>query len=78
MNLLDYQKRNKGSGFDKTATIIDIMSYEILYNFGGFWRSAGMNFFRPILDKFVKYKLVIGSEMTFRSRWSQGTSFFGN
>lgn len=37
-----------------------------------------MNFFRPILNKFLKYDLVIGAERSLRHRWNQGMCFFGN
>ena len=77
INLLDFHK-HRGSGFSKLATVTDIMRHEILYHEGGFWRDAGMNLFRPVFDQFLRYKLVIGSEKTFRSRWNQGMCFFGN
>ena len=45
-NLIRFEKC---SPFKKLATVADIMRHEILYNDGGFWKDANMDFFRPIL-----------------------------
>ena len=37
-----------------------------------------MNFLRPIFDKFLKYKLALAADKTFRYRWEQGMCFFSN
>lgn len=37
-----------------------------------------MNLFRPVFDQFLRYKLVIGGEVTIGFRWNQGMCFFGN
>ena len=37
-----------------------------------------MNMLRPILDKFLKYKLVLPVDRAFRYRYLQGMCFFGN
>lgn len=54
------------------------MRHEILYHQGGFWRDSGLNVFKPIFSKFLKYTLVIGAERSLRHRWNQGMCFFGN
>lgn len=60
MNLLDFHK-NRHSSYSKLATVTDIMRHEILYNEGGFWRDSGMNILKPVFDKFLKYRLVVGA-----------------
>jgi len=37
-----------------------------------------MNLLRPIFSKFLKYKLALAVDKTFRYRWEQGMCFFGN
>ena len=75
--LLAYQRSGR-SVYSKYATVTDLLRHELMYQHGGFWRDAGMNFFRPILDQFTRYKLVIGGEVTISYRWNQGMCFFGN
>ena len=77
MNLLDFQ-RNRNTGKNKLATITDIMRHEILYHEGGFWRDAGEDLLRPVFDRFLKYKLVVGAERTGRYRWAEGMCFYAN
>ena len=69
---------NKHSPYNKLATVTDILRHEILYHEGGFWKDAGMNMLRPILDKFLKYKLVLPVDRIFKYRYLQGMCFFGN
>ena len=69
---------NKHSPYSKLATVTDIMRHEILFYEGGFWKDAGMNFLRPIFDKFLKYKLVLPVDRTGRYRYLQGMCFFAN
>lgn len=54
------------------------MSHELMHREGGFWRDAGLNLLKPVLNYFTRYRLVIGAEMTIRFRWNQGMCFFGN
>ena len=37
-----------------------------------------MNFLRPVLEDFRKYKFVIATDKTLRHRYLQGMCFFGN
>lgn len=69
---------NKRSPYNKLASVTDIIRHEILYHEGGFWKDAGMNFLRPILDKFLKFKLVLPVDRIFKYRYLQGMCFFGN
>ena len=69
---------NKHSPYNKLASVTDIMRHEILYREGGFWKDAGMNFLRPVLDQFLKYKLVLPVDRLFKYRYLQGMCFFGN
>ena len=73
--LLDFNKR---SPYNKAAAITDIIRHEILYQEGGFWKDSGVNLLRPIFDKFLTYRAVVGNDMTFRHRWLQGMCFFAN
>ena len=54
------------------------MRHEILYNEGGFWKDAGMDFLHPILDKFRKYKLMIHQDMVGLFRIHQGMCLYGH
>ena len=54
------------------------MRHEILFYEGGFWKDAGMNFLRPIFDRFLKYKLVLPVDRIGRYRYLQGMCFFAN
>ena len=71
-------KFNKRSPYNKLASVTDILRHEVLYHEGGFWKDAGMNLLRPIFGKFLKYKLALGVDKTFRYRWEQGMCFFAN
>ena len=75
MTLLEF---NKHSPFLKFASTTDIMRHEILYREGGFWKDAGVQFLKPILDKFLKFKLAIPTDRGNRYRWLQGMCFFAN
>lgn len=72
-----YQKSGQ-SNYKKYATITDILRHEITYRNGGFWRDAGFNLFRPVLDMFLHYKLVIGAQWTQQNRWNMAMCFYGN
>ena len=69
---------NKCSPYNKLASVSDIMRHEILFNQGGIWKDANMEFFRPILDKFLKYKLMVHKDIDGRFRFLQGMCFFAN
>jgi hypothetical protein len=69
---------NKGSPYNKLATVTDIMRHEILYREGGLWKDAGMNMLRPIPDAFLRYKLILSTDRLFQYRYLQGMCFFGN
>lgn len=69
---------NRKSPFGKLASATDLMRHEILYCEGSFWRDAGLNVLKPVFDQFLKYRLVVGAEMTSRHRWNQGMCFFTN
>ena len=71
-------KFNKHSPYNKLATVTDIMRHQIVYYEGGFWKDAGMNFLRPIFDKFLKYKLVLPVDRIGKYRYLQGMCFFAN
>ena len=49
-----------------------------MYQEGGFWKDAGLNFLRPILHKFLKYNVVIPVTMAGWYRYLQGMCFYGN
>jgi mannosyltransferase OCH1-like enzyme len=73
--LIAYQKSGK-SAYKKYATIVDMMRHEITYEHGGFWRDAGLNIYKPVFDRFTKYKIAIGAAWTLNYRWSQGMCFY--
>lgn len=69
---------NRNSPFNKFAVIADILRHEALYLHGGFWKDSSMNFLKPFLDDFRKYKLVIPVDKTLRYRYLQGMCFYGH
>lgn len=73
--MLDLHK-NRHTRYSKLASVTDLMRHEILFNHGGIWKDAGMNFFRPIFDSLLKYRFVVGSDMTIRHRWTQSMCFY--
>lgn len=56
----------------------DILRHEVLYHHGGFWKDSSMNFLKPVLNDFRKYKLVIATDKTMRHRYLQGMCFYGH
>jgi hypothetical protein len=69
---------NKRSKFSKGATMADMMRHEILYREGGFYMDTSMYLFDDVLEKWLSYKAVLPSDVTFRHRWSQGMCLYGH